>query len=71
VLERLTPDIHRWTARHPEWHPRYAWAQEVACFAVTAGETLVLVTHGPPVVGGGREALRRGLEAPPWSLRSA
>jgi hypothetical protein len=31
----------------------------------------VLVTHGPPVVGGGREALRRGLNAPPWSLRAA
>jgi hypothetical protein len=31
----------------------------------------VLVTHGPPVIGGGREALRRGLDAPPWSMRSA
>jgi hypothetical protein len=43
VLERLTPDIHRWTARHPEWHPAYEWAQEVAAFAVTAGDTLLLV----------------------------
>jgi glyoxylase-like metal-dependent hydrolase (beta-lactamase superfamily II) len=43
VFERLTPDIHRWTARHPEWHPRYEWAQEVACFAVESGDTLVLV----------------------------
>jgi hypothetical protein len=43
VFEQLTADIHRWTARHPEWHPRYEWAQEVACFAVESGDTLVLV----------------------------
>jgi hypothetical protein len=43
VLERLTQDIHRWTARHPEWHPRYEWAQKVASFAVAEGDTLVLV----------------------------
>ena len=30
----------------------------------------VLVTHGPPVIGDGRELLRKGLEAPPWSMRS-
>ncbi|MBN1529586.1 MAG: hypothetical protein JW895_11030 [Thermoleophilaceae bacterium] len=48
MLERLTPDIHRWTARHPEWHPRYEWAQEVACFAVEAGDTLVLVDPQAP-----------------------
>ena len=30
----------------------------------------VLVTHGPPVIGDGRERLRRGLDAPPWSMRS-
>jgi hypothetical protein len=29
----------------------------------------VLVTHGPPVVGGGREALRRALAADPWHYR--
>ena len=33
------PDIHRWTARHPEWHPEYEWAREIACFAVEAGDT--------------------------------
>jgi hypothetical protein len=29
----------------------------------------VLVTHGPPVVGGGREALARALAADPWHHR--
>jgi hypothetical protein len=29
----------------------------------------VLVTHGPPVVGGGREALREALAADPWDYR--
>jgi hypothetical protein len=29
----------------------------------------VLVTHGPPVVGGGREALRQALAADPWHYR--
>jgi hypothetical protein len=29
----------------------------------------VLVTHGPPVVGGGREALRGALAAAPWHYR--
>jgi hypothetical protein len=29
----------------------------------------VLVTHGPPVVGGGREALREALAAEPWDYR--
>jgi hypothetical protein len=43
LLEALTPQIHRWTARHPDWHPPYEWAQEVACFAVDAGDDLVLV----------------------------
>ena len=43
MIEELTPDIRRWTAPHPEWRPRIEWAQEVACFAVSAGEDLVLV----------------------------
>jgi hypothetical protein len=29
----------------------------------------VLVTHGPPIVGGGREALREALTADPWHYR--
>jgi len=30
---------------------------------------LLLFTHGPPVLGGGRDALERGLAAPPWHYR--
>jgi hypothetical protein len=29
----------------------------------------VLVTHGPPVVGRGRDALRQALAADPWHYR--
>ncbi len=31
----------------------------------------VLVTHGPPVLGNGRELLARALDAPPWHYRAA
>jgi hypothetical protein len=48
VFEQLTPEIRRWTARHPEWHPRYEWAQEVASFAIVSGDTLVLVDPQAP-----------------------
>jgi hypothetical protein len=30
----------------------------------------VLVTHGPPAIGNGREQLERALSSPPWSYRS-
>jgi hypothetical protein len=42
-LQRLTPEIWRWTAPHPEWRTRSAWSHEVASFALLVGETLVLV----------------------------
>ncbi|HEY6474055.1 MAG TPA: hypothetical protein VIY26_14270 [Acidimicrobiales bacterium] len=29
----------------------------------------VLVAHGPSVTGGGRDALRAAIEAPPWYHR--
>jgi hypothetical protein len=29
----------------------------------------VLVTHGKPILGGGREALRKALRAKPWHRR--
>ena len=48
LLERLTPDIHRWTARHPEWHPG-EFGSEVASFALRAGdETLLIDPLLPP-----------------------
>jgi glyoxylase-like metal-dependent hydrolase (beta-lactamase superfamily II) len=40
--KRLVPGLWRWTARHPEWHPGQFGA-EVACFAVSAEDQLVLI----------------------------
>jgi hypothetical protein len=62
LLERLTADIHRWTARHPEWHPEYEWAQEIACFAVEAGDTLVLVDPQAPADWAELDALAEASE---------
>jgi glyoxylase-like metal-dependent hydrolase (beta-lactamase superfamily II) len=41
-VDELAPGLWRWTAPHPEWHPG-KWGSEVACFAVDAGDTLLLI----------------------------
>jgi glyoxylase-like metal-dependent hydrolase (beta-lactamase superfamily II) len=41
-VNELTAGLWRWTARHPEWHPGQ-WGSEVACFAVDAGDVLLLI----------------------------
>ena len=41
-MEELTDGLWRWTARHPEWHPG-EFGAEVACFAVRAGDTTLLI----------------------------
>jgi hypothetical protein len=41
-LEALAPGLHRWTARHPDWHPS-GFGSEVACFALADGDDLLLV----------------------------
>jgi hypothetical protein len=41
-VETLADGIHRFTARHPEWHPG-DWGAEVACFAVAEGGRTLLV----------------------------
>jgi hypothetical protein len=41
-MNELTEGLWRWTARHPEWHPGQ-WGSEVACFAVDAGDVMLLV----------------------------
>jgi hypothetical protein len=41
-LAELAPALWRWTARHPEWHPG-DFGAEVACFALRAGDDLLLV----------------------------
>jgi hypothetical protein len=38
----LAPGLWRWATRHPEWHPG-RFGAEVACFALEAGEELLLV----------------------------
>jgi hypothetical protein len=39
---KLSKDLWRWTARHPEWHPG-EFGKEVACFALRSGDDTVLV----------------------------
>jgi hypothetical protein len=41
-MEELARGVHRWAARHPEWHPG-EWGAEVACFAVSEpGRTFLI-----------------------------
>jgi hypothetical protein len=40
--EKLAPELWRWTARHPEWHPG-EFGSEVACFALRAGDDTILI----------------------------
>jgi hypothetical protein len=41
-MREIAPGIHRWTARHPEWHPG-RWGAEVASYAVREpGRTLLV-----------------------------
>jgi hypothetical protein len=41
-VKEIAPGLHRWTARHPSWHPG-AFGAEVASFAVLAGNELLLI----------------------------
>jgi len=41
-VNEIAEGLWRWTARHPEWHPGQ-WGAEVACFAVDAGDALLLI----------------------------
>jgi hypothetical protein len=41
-MEKLTEGLWRWTGRHPEWHPG-DFGAEVASFAVSAGDTTLLI----------------------------
>jgi len=40
--DQLADGLWRWTARHPEWHPG-EFGSEVASFAATAGDDLLLI----------------------------
>lgn len=42
-IAELAPDLWRWTARHPDWHPADAFGAEVASYALVAGDELLLL----------------------------
>jgi hypothetical protein len=42
AVAELAPGLHRWTARHPDWHPG-VFGAEVASFALVAGDELLLI----------------------------
>ena len=79
-MEELASGLWRWTARHPEWHPG-RWGAEVACFAVDAGDALLLVdpllpAYDEGLLGrlddlAGRSALVAILITIPYHTRSA
>jgi hypothetical protein len=43
MMEELRPGLHRWTARHPSWHPADAFGADVASFALRAQDGTVLL----------------------------
>jgi hypothetical protein len=43
ALAQLEDGLWRWTLRHPDWHPRTEFGQEVASFAVRDGGSTVLI----------------------------
>jgi hypothetical protein len=58
-MEPLTPDLVRWTARHPEWHPG-EFGAEVASYAFRRDGEAVLID---PLVLDGDEETLAGLDA--------
>ena len=42
-VAEVAPDLWRWTARHPDWHPSDAFGAEVASYALVADDELLLV----------------------------
>ncbi|MES1193392.1 MAG: hypothetical protein ABUM26_03635 [Solirubrobacterales bacterium] len=51
-VTELAPDLWRWTARHPDWHPADDFGTEVASYALVAGDELLLVDPLLPDGGG-------------------
>jgi hypothetical protein len=42
IPDKIAPDLWRWAARHPEWHPG-EFGSEVACFALRTGSDTILI----------------------------
>jgi hypothetical protein len=59
----LAPGLWRWTARHPDWHPRGAFGAEVASFAVVAGDELLLIDPLLPATSDDADAILETLDA--------
>jgi hypothetical protein len=43
ALTTIAQGVHRWTARHPEWHTRAEWGRKVASYALETDGILSLV----------------------------
>jgi hypothetical protein len=73
VIE-IAEGVHRWTARHPEWHPG-EWGAEVACYAIREPKRTLLID---PLVLGDWSELDAVVERPavvlitiPYHVRSS
>lgn len=42
-VQRLRPDLWRWTARHPEWTPEEEWGEEVGCLYQETDDAVTLI----------------------------
>ena len=42
-MDRVAEGIWRWSARHPEWHPRTSFGAEVASYAIHDGTGTMLI----------------------------
>jgi hypothetical protein len=60
AVDELAPGLHRWTARHPNWHPA-GFGAEVASFALIAGGDLLLID--PLLPDGEADATLAALDA--------
>jgi hypothetical protein len=49
-VEAIAKGIWRWTARHPEWHPRGAFGAEVASYVMCDGDDSLVID---PIAPGG------------------
>jgi hypothetical protein len=56
-LQALAGGLWRWTARHPEWHPRTEFGAEVASWALREGDDTVLIDPLLPGEGSFAEEL--------------
>ena len=49
-MDVIADGIWRWTARHPEWHPRTAFGSEVSSYALRDGDNTLVID---PIAPGG------------------